>query len=128
MQLQHFLRRRNKVRFVVYQQDVCHEYPAKNTILRRGPARPAALVITSLNAFYPYGSAPRQARPFRLFSKGALHPEAPRKIGPVRRTNMCPECSITPRRGQRYVVYTANQIVALDTSPLSWRQRGRAAR
>src|SRR6185503_8394025 len=124
MQLQHFLRRRNKVRFVVYQQDVCHEYPAKNTILRRGPARPAALVLTSLNAFYPYGSSPRQARPFGIFSKGALHPEAPRKIRPVRLACICPDRSATPCRVGRYVVYMANQLVALDTSLLLWRQRG----
>ena len=30
VQLQHFLRRRDKIRFVVYQQDVRHEYPAKD--------------------------------------------------------------------------------------------------
>jgi hypothetical protein len=62
MQLQHFLRRRDEVRFVVYQQDVCHEYPAKDYIFVWMADSPAAPVITSLPAFYPYRSVPLQPR------------------------------------------------------------------
>jgi hypothetical protein len=29
VQLQHFRRRRDEIWFVVHEQDVCHEYPAK---------------------------------------------------------------------------------------------------
>ena len=52
VQLQHFLRRRHKVRFVVYQQDVGHEYPDKDWMRSRSGCTGCAHRHSSLSAFY----------------------------------------------------------------------------
>jgi hypothetical protein len=62
VQLQHLRRRCNEIRFVVYQQDVRHEYPAKDEFFVVGRFTGRAQGRSSLSAFYLYKSTEPQAQ------------------------------------------------------------------